>query len=95
MIRRQPTPEKEPAADQPFIPTESVTVRDVEFTFVGPTVFSLTLEPIDIVEVTPDELVINLFKGHEEIRINKHQLLHRSTRSRTIKRPIAGEPIGK
>lgn len=63
---------------------ETITRRDVTFTFLGPVVFEVSLLPED----TFAGMEIVFYKTQERIRINEATLLYLSIRTQTVTRRV-------
>ncbi len=69
---------------------ETIELRELSFTFVGPVVFDASLEPEDTMVEDPDGigLVLRFHRNGEVVRLNVDHLLYVSERPRTIQRKV-------
>lgn len=94
MIKRNPTPiaipESQIPIEGPPPALETIEMRELDFTFVGPTVFSISLEPEDTFQKEPGDgrMAITLKRNGEMVVINPQQLMYWSERPRTIQRKV-------
>ncbi len=93
MIKRNP-PSTETPADQVPIEgpppiMETIQMREIDFTFSGPVVFSVSLSPEDTLVEDMDTGFIITFKANGEVvTLNPDHLLYMSIRPRTIQRKV-------
>lgn len=88
----KPLPENIPV-EGPLPAYETVTLRHIEFTFLGPVVWTVDLTPEDtFTPSNPDEILVQFAVNQEKVFINTRNLLYVSQRPIESKRLVKPLP---